>query len=106
MGAELSQQTLLRKVLPEKQQDFDLATVGRYGVLGSTVFPTLMFYWYKLLDGRIVGTTPKIIVTKVLIDFVATMPLIIGPLHLFYKKIQLPVNSRETKKPRASAFGM
>ena len=51
MGAELSQQTLLRKVLPEKQQDFDLATVGRYGVLGSTVFPTLMFYWYKLLGG-------------------------------------------------------
>ena len=51
MGAELSQQALLRKVLPEKQQDFDLATVGRYGVLGSTVFPTLMFYWYKLLGG-------------------------------------------------------
>ena len=73
----------LRKVLPEKQQNLDLATVGRYGVLGSTVFPTLMFYWYKFLDGRIVGTTPKIIVTKVLIDFVATMPLIIGPLHLF-----------------------
>ena len=83
MGAELSQQTLLRKILPKKQQNLDLATVGRYGVLGSTVFPTLMFYWYKLLDGRIVGTTPKIIVTKVLIDFVATMPLIIGPLHLF-----------------------
>ena len=83
MGAELSQQTLLRKILPEKPQNLDLATVGRYGVLGSTVFPTLMFYWYKLLDSRIVGTTPKIIVTKVLIDFVATMPLIIGPLHLF-----------------------
>ena len=78
----LTDETLLRKVLPEKQQNLDLATVGRYGVLGSTVFPTLMFYWYKLLDGRIVGTTPKIIVTKVLIDFVATMPLIIGPLHL------------------------
>ena len=51
--------------------------MGRYGVLGSTIFPTLMFYWYKFLDGQIVGTKPKIIVAKVLIDFIATMPIII-----------------------------
>ena len=50
MGAEFSQQTLLRKVLPEKKQDYDLAMVGRYGVLGSTVFPTILYYWYKIIS--------------------------------------------------------
>ena len=50
MGAEFSQQTLLRKVLPEKKQDYDLALVGRYGVLGSTVFPTILYYWYKIIS--------------------------------------------------------
>ena len=38
---------------PEKKQDYDLAMVGRYGVLGSTVFPTILYYWYKLLDGKV-----------------------------------------------------
>ena len=38
---------------PEKKQDYDLAMVGRYGVLGSTVFPTFLYYWYKLLDGKV-----------------------------------------------------
>ena len=50
MGAEFSQQTLLRKVLPEKKQDYDMALVGRYGVLGSTVFPTILYYWYKIIS--------------------------------------------------------
>ena len=50
MGAEFSQQTLLRRVLPEKKQDYDLALVGRYGVLGSTVFPTILYYWYKIIS--------------------------------------------------------
>jgi len=81
MGAEFSQQTLLRKVLPEKKQDYDLAMVGRYGVLGSTVFPTFLYYWYKLLDGRIIGTSPQIVVAKVLIDQAVTAPII---LSIFY----------------------
>jgi len=44
-GAEFSQQTLLRKVLADERQEYDLPLVGRYFVLGSTVFPTFLFYW-------------------------------------------------------------
>jgi len=81
MGAEFSQQTLLRKVLPEKKQDYDLAMVGRYGVLGSTVFPTFLYYWYKVLDGRLIGTSPQVVVAKVIIDQAVSAPII---LTLFY----------------------
>lgn len=78
MGAEFSQQTLLRKVLPEKKQDYDMALVGRYGVLGSTVFPTILYYWYKALDARLIGTSPQIVVAKALIDQAFSSPIILG----------------------------
>ena len=29
----------------EKKEPYDLNVVGRYGVLGSTVFPSFLFYW-------------------------------------------------------------
>ena len=69
-GAEFSQQTIIRKILvswipaiflssslpffriaipsclqTEKKEPYDLNVVGRYGVLGSTVFPSFLFYW-------------------------------------------------------------
>jgi len=81
MGAEFSQQTLVRKVLPEKKQDYDLELVGRYGVLGSTALPTLLYYWYKFLDSRMIGTSPQMVVGKVLIDQAISSPLI---LVMFY----------------------
>jgi len=85
-GAELSQQTLLRKILAEKPEPLDLNVVARYGALGSTVFPSFLFYWYKWLDGRFVGTAMKTVVSKVFIDQAISAPII---LVLFYTGMSL-----------------
>merc|ERR1719330_1333399 len=82
MGAEFSQQTLLRKVLPEKKEDYDMAQLGRYGAIGSTFLPTFMYYWYKFLDSRIVSTKPQMIVAKVLIDQSFTAPIILSTFYV------------------------
>jgi len=81
-GAEFLQQTLLRKVLPEKKEDYDLAQLGRYGAIGSTFLPTFMYYWYKFLDSRIVSTKPQMIVAKVLIDQGFTAPIILSTFYV------------------------
>jgi hypothetical protein len=52
--------------------------VGRYAVLGSTVFPSFLYYWYKLLDGRLIGTSTKIVLSKVLIDQAVSAPIILA----------------------------
>lgn len=77
-GAELSQQIILRKVTPEKPQDFDLPLVSRYFILGSTAFPVFLYYWYKFLDPRMPGTDPRTIVAKVIIDQLVTAPPILA----------------------------
>ena len=66
----------------DKPQDYDLALVGRYALLGSTVFPTFLFYWYKFLDARLVGTAAKTIVTKVLVDQAVTVPPILTTFYV------------------------
>merc|ERR1711983_761626 len=55
--------------------------ISRYGVLGTAVFPPILFYWYKWLDGRFVGTAVKTIATKVVLDQAVSAPIILG---LFY----------------------
>ena len=102
-GAEFSQQTLLRKILvswfkqstthkinnsvrhslkkAEKPEDYDFKLISRYALLGTAVFPPILFYWYKWLDGRFVGTAVKIVASKVVIDQAVSAPLILG---LFY----------------------
>merc|ERR1711976_1012067 len=77
----MGQQTILRKVLPEKKEDYDFTLISRYGVLGTAVFPPILFYWYKWLDGRFVGTAVKTIATKVVFDQAVSAPIILG---LFY----------------------
>ncbi len=81
-GAEFSQQTLIRKVLADKPEDYDWPLVGRYAVLGSTVFPTFLFYWYKFLDARLVGTAAKTVVAKVLADQAVTVPPILTTFYV------------------------
>jgi len=76
-GAEFSQQTIIRKILTEKEEPYDLNVVGRYGVLGSTVFPSFLFYWYKWLDGRFVGTALKTVLSKTVIDQAVSAPIIL-----------------------------
>ena len=66
---------------PEKKEDYDFTLISRYGVLGTAVFPPILFYWYKWLDGRFVGTAVKTIATKVVFDQAVSAPIILG---LFY----------------------
>ena len=85
----------------EKPEPYDLNVVGRYGVLGSTVFPSFLFYWYndaaapiydlsglvllevvlslryKWLDGRFVGTAIKTVLSKTVIDQAVSAPIIL-----------------------------
>ena len=69
------------KFQPEKKEDYDFTLISRYGVLGTAVFPPILFYWYKWLDGRFVGTAVKTIATKVVLDQAVSAPIILG---LFY----------------------
>ena len=64
-----------------------MGLIGRYWVLGTAVFPPILYGWYKILDGRLIGTATKTVVTKVILDQAVSAPVI---LFLFYtgKKIQ------------------
>ncbi|XP_077285875.1 mpv17-like protein [Arctopsyche grandis] len=80
VGAEFSQQTLTRKVLviTNTPKEYDFGTVGRYAVMGTTLYAPILFTWYRWLDKKYVGTTAKIIVKKLLLDqFVITPPLLV-----------------------------
>lgn len=66
---------------PDKPEPYDFALIGRYGVLGTFVFPPLLYGWYKILDGRLIGTATKTVIAKVFIDQAVSAPVILG---LFY----------------------
>ncbi|CAL4155938.1 unnamed protein product, partial [Meganyctiphanes norvegica] len=78
VGAELMQQTLLKKVWKEeKDQEYDLKVLGRYTFYGFVWYPVIYHYWYRWLDARFVGTSLAVVATKTLIDqFVIEPPLI------------------------------
>ena len=59
-----------------------MALVGRYFVLGSTAFPTFLYYWYKFLDVRMVSKTPAGIVAKVVVDQMVTAPPILATFYI------------------------
>ncbi|CAG2056408.1 unnamed protein product [Timema podura] len=48
VGAEFSQQTLSRKILSKKEppEPYDIGSLARYAVVGSTVYPTMLHNWY------------------------------------------------------------
>merc|ERR1712150_327890 len=81
-GAEFSQQTFIRKYSSTPKQDYDMAVVGRYFVLGSTAFPTFLYYWYKFLDVRMVSKTPAGIAAKVVVDQMVTAPPILATFYI------------------------
>eukprot|EP00096_Caligus_rogercresseyi_P013375 TRINITY_DN6033_c0_g1_i1.p1 TRINITY_DN6033_c0_g1~~TRINITY_DN6033_c0_g1_i1.p1 ORF type:complete len:192 (-),score=22.99 TRINITY_DN6033_c0_g1_i1:311-835(-) len=73
-GAEFSQQTLLRKVMAKEKSSYDFPLIARYAVLGSTVFPVSLYYWFRFLDKKLVGTAMKIVIPKVIIDQLVSSP--------------------------------
>lgn len=70
--AEFSQQTLLYKFFPCKQErkKYDLAAVGRYVIMGCVVFSPVLTFWYRWLDRVLPGKTAMVVMKKVVIDVV------------------------------------
>ena len=66
-AAELSQQTVLRKVSADKSE-YDLKTAGHYVVLGGGMFAPVCHYWYQWLDKRLPGTAGRVVARKVVVD--------------------------------------
>lgn len=91
-GAEFTQQVLMKKAFGDKNEPLDLGLVARYAVLGSTVYPVGLFYWYKWLDRAFMGTAAKTLVLKVCLDQIATMPPMI---YVFYIGMSLMEGRRD-----------
>ena len=52
--------------------------IFRYWVIGTFVFPVILFHWYKWLDARFVGAAAKTIVQKMLLDqFLISPPILV-----------------------------
>ncbi|XP_023164391.1 mpv17-like protein isoform X2 [Drosophila hydei] len=74
VAAEFSQQYVSKRWLaPEQREDIDYATVGRYAVMGTTLYAPSLYAWYKWLDGTFPGTLKTTILKKLVLDqFVLT----------------------------------
>ncbi|KAJ8911419.1 hypothetical protein NQ315_005952 [Exocentrus adspersus] len=68
VAAEFTQQTVTRKVLDSPSKPYDLETIGRYSVYGTTLAGPALTVWYRFLDKKFVGTATKIVIKKLLID--------------------------------------
>ncbi|XP_069688107.1 mpv17-like protein isoform X1 [Periplaneta americana] len=78
-GAEFSQQTITKKILVKdaERQEIDKGSLGRFAIMGTLIYPNVLYIWYRWLDSRYVGTATKTIVKKLLLDqFVLTPPLL------------------------------
>ncbi|XP_063215854.1 mpv17-like protein [Bacillus rossius redtenbacheri] len=80
VGAEFLQQTLTRKILAEGDaQPYDKGSLVRYAIVGNTIYPTMLYTWYKWLDKRFVGTAARTVVKKLVLDqLIFTPPVIIA----------------------------
>jgi len=74
--AELSQQTLLYKILPdpEDRSPYNLASVARYATLGGLVFCPVLHVWYQWLDRVWPGTAKLVVAQKVALDIILLSP--------------------------------
>ncbi|KAK3923921.1 Mpv17-like protein [Frankliniella fusca] len=77
--AELSQQVVTKKVLAQTPEPIDTAALGRYAIFGCGVGSHMLYFWYKWLDKRYVGTAASTILKKVLMDqFIMTPQLLVA----------------------------
>ncbi|XP_044760013.1 mpv17-like protein [Coccinella septempunctata] len=78
VGAEVSQQTVQKKLLKTPPEKYDPAVIGRYAIYGTTIAGPLLTVWYQWLDKLVVGKTLRVAAKKVLIDqFIMTPQLLI-----------------------------
>ncbi|XP_018788792.1 PREDICTED: mpv17-like protein [Bactrocera latifrons] len=104
VAAEYSQQYLVKRVLPEteaEKEDIDYATIGRYAVMGTTVFAPTLYTWYKWLDGTFPGTTKQIIVKKLVLDQFLLTPYL---LTAFYTGMSLMEQAEDPFKELREKF--
>ena len=57
---------------------YDIASVKRYAVLGTCVYPPVFYAWYKWLDATFKGSAVRIVGAKVFLD-----QFVLGPPSLF-----------------------
>ncbi|XP_030243427.1 mpv17-like protein isoform X2 [Drosophila navojoa] len=87
VAAEFSQQYVSKRWLaPEQREDIDYATVGRYAVMGTTLYAPSLYAWYKWLDGTFPGTLKTTIIKKLVLDQFVLTPYC---LTLFYTGMSL-----------------
>ncbi|UYV62185.1 hypothetical protein LAZ67_1008139 [Cordylochernes scorpioides] len=82
VGSELSQQALIswRHQVPSDQLDWD--KLGKYGLLSTTVLGPFLHGWFRLLDRMLPGTSPAILVRKVLLDQVVSANVVLAGLFV------------------------
>lgn len=76
--ADFSQQLVTKKFLASPPQPIDTVALSRYAIFGCGVGSHMLYFWYKWLDKRYVGTATTTIVKKVLLDqFLMTPQLLV-----------------------------
>nr|CAH7712927.1 unnamed protein product [Callosobruchus chinensis]CAH7714955.1 unnamed protein product [Callosobruchus chinensis] len=100
-AAELSQQTLTKKVISEVPRPIEYDIVGRYSIYGTFVGGPVLSVWYRFLDKICPGTAPKILVKKLLVDqFFFTPQLLV----LFYVTMSLMERKQDLLEECKSKF--
>ncbi|KAJ8715994.1 hypothetical protein PYW08_013279 [Mythimna loreyi] len=76
-AAEFTQQTFNKMYLPDKP-DYKVASGARIVAVGSTLYAPTLYYWYKFLDKKFVGTAVKTVLTKVACDQFLMTPTLLA----------------------------
>ncbi|XP_076043286.1 mpv17-like protein [Oratosquilla oratoria] len=100
MGAEFSQQFMLKNIVKDPQhKNYNIESVGRYAFFGIAWYPVIYHYWYKWLDAQLPGTSAAVVCIKSLVDqFVMEPPLIVSfytGMSIMERKESLTAECRE-----------
>ncbi|GBP54257.1 Mpv17-like protein [Eumeta japonica] len=76
-AAELSQQTFNKYYTPEKPE-IDLLAASRIVTVGSGLYAPTLYFWYKFLDHKFVGTAIRTVATKVAMDQLCMTPILLA----------------------------
>ncbi|CAD7005037.1 unnamed protein product [Ceratitis capitata] len=104
VGAEYSQQYLMKRVLPEteaEKEDIDYATIGRYAVMGTAIYAPTLYPWYKWLDRTFPGIATQTIVKKLVLDQFVLTPYL---LTVFYTGMSLMEQAEDPFKELREKF--
>uniref|UniRef100_A0A2A4K244 Mpv17-like protein n=1 Tax=Heliothis virescens TaxID=7102 RepID=A0A2A4K244_HELVI len=76
-AAEFTQQTFNKMYLPEKP-DYNVVSGARVVTVGSCLYAPSLYYWYRFLDRKFVGTAAKTVLTKVASDQCIMTPTLLA----------------------------